>query len=437
MESKNFSFFLSIIFLNFLSFAAYGLPIAFFPNIAKNHGISALIVGVIFSMCPLGGFVFSFIVGKMLNRWERRRVIIYSQILLGISIIIFGFSQVFDSNFLFVFIALLSRTTQGIAVSCYQTAAYTYIPEYWPEEIDLRIGLLEMTVGFGIGTGPLIGAFLYNLFGYSSVFHVPGIIIGFCGSILAYYILPNDNKKEQEGEPETLSIMESFSDRDMWYCFLVLVIDYGAFTLIMPEMENKIIFLGGRPETASFCLACSQLGYILCIVFLIYSKFDKRRFLFFMANFLAFIGLVFLGFDELVPISNNLALVFITIGIFFLGVVAGFSLIPNISENLFILQKIFPNKAQNLKDNMASGIFGAAIALSEFHGPIIGGFLSDNYGFSKSCLIYSLFVLLFFILYAFHGRGLNYFLETFRLFAKDRKQDRNDLEMKIIENAIS
>lgn len=433
MDSKNFSFFISIVFLNFLSFTAYGLPVAFFPNIAKNHGISAFLVGVIFSMYPLGGFVFSFIIGKMLNRWERKQVIIYSQILMGISIIIFGYSQIFEENFLFVFIALFSRTAQGIAVSCYQTAAYAYIPEYWPEEIDVRIGLLEMTVGFGVGTGPLIGAFLYNFFGYSSVFLIPGIVIGLCGFSLAYCVLPKDKKKEKDGEPETLSIMESFGDRDMWYCFLVLVINYGAFTLIMPEMENKIIFLGGRPETASFCLACSQLGYIICIVFLIYTKFDKRRFLFFVAIILTFIGLVLLGFDEIAPISNNLALVLITIGLFFLGVVSGFSLIPNISENLFILQKIFPNKAQNLKDNMASGIFGAAIALAEFHGPIIGGLLSDNYGFSKSCLIYSLFVLLFFIFYAFHGGGIKHFFEGLKELVKGSKRNHNDLEMKIME----
>ena len=194
MNTKYLGLFITIIFLNFLSFSTYGLPIAFFPKEAKNRGISAFVVGIIFSMYPLGGFIFGFIVGKMLNTWRRERMILYSQLLMGISIVIFGLANLISGSFFFIIITLITRAMQGISIGTYQTVAYSYIPDYWADEIDIRISILEIFVGLGIGSGPLIGTLFYETIGYLAIYLFPGIFIMVFGSILAYLFLPCEPK---------------------------------------------------------------------------------------------------------------------------------------------------------------------------------------------------------------------------------------------------
>jgi len=433
MNQSHLSLFLSIIFLNFLSFLTYGIPVAYFPNVAKNRGISAIVVGIIFSMYPLGAFFSGFLVGKMLNIWDRKKVIIYSQIIMGLSIIIFGLASLLPMNFFFVTLALITRTSQGGSLGAYQTAAYAYVPEYWPDEIDLRVGLLEMTVGFGIGAGPLIGALIYGVLGYLSIFIGPGVIIACIGSVVGYFILPPNRKREETYE-ETLSIKASFRSKEMWYTFMAMVVNYIAFTLIMPELENEVVEKGGSPEKASIIFACNQLGYALAIAILIISQLKNTKAIYFLALIFTIISMIIMGSDELFTVSNDFHLILLGFGLFLIGIVNAFSLIPSISEFISILERIFPDANKNLIDNMASGIFTAAISSAEFIGPILGGILSDLYGFSMNCLIYAVVVMVFLIIYGWDGKGLEAFIKWIQ--RDGSKKEVKAIEIELLETKL-
>ena len=435
MEKSHLALFASLILLNFLSFSTYGIPITFFPNVAETRGISGILVGLIFAMYPMGAFCCGLIVGKMLTKWERKRVIIFSQILMGLSILIFGMANLSDNNSVFITIALVTRATQGIALGSCQTAAYAFVPEYWPEEIDFRIGLLEVTVGFGIGTGPLIGALIYSIWGYLAIYILPGVIIMVFGSVLAYFTLPLNKQKDQNEKEETLSLKKSFSHRDMVYNFFVLVVNYGGFTLIMPDLENKVISIGGSPQIASILFACNQVGYIIGIALLMVYKVKNRKGIFFVAWLLSIVSLLLLGIDTFVLISDELVLVLIGMGTFVSGFVCAFSLVPFVSESISILHSIFPEKKSEVLDNMASGFFTAAISLAEFHGPLLGGYLSENFGFSKGCLFYAIGVFVFFIIHATHGEGFKAVYEWRQNGRKSMETDDNSgIEVKFLEN---
>lgn len=431
MTQDHLSLFLSIIFLNFLSFLTYGIPVAYFPNVAKNRGISAMVVGVIFSMYPLGAFFSGFHVGKMLDKWDRKKVIIYSQLVMGLSIITFGLSSLIDDNFLFVAIALLTRTSQGGSLGAYQTAAYAYVPEFWPDEIELRVGLLEMTVGFGIGAGPLIGAMIYGVLGYLSIFIGPGVIIACIGSVVAYFILPQ-NKKREESYEETLSIKASFSRKEMWYTFTAMIFNYIPFTLIMPELENEVVEKGGSPEKASLVFACNQLGYALAIAVLIISRQKNAKAIYFVGLILTIVSMVIMGSDEIISVSNENHLFLLAFGMFLIGIVNALALIPSISEFISILETIFPDTSKHLIDNMASGVFTAAISCAEFIGPILGGILSDFYGFSMNCLIYGVIVFFFLIMYGWDGQGMKAFMKVVRR-RDSKKEEGRAIEIELLE----
>ena len=162
---NRFPFFLSLVILNFLNYCTYGIPVTYFPQVAKQKGLMDYAIGIIFAMYPLFSFILSFAVVKLLNKWDRRTVIKCSEITLGLSTLLFGFSVYFSNQPLFILTALIGRGIQGMSIGAYITSSYAYVPEYWPDEIDQRITILEMFLSCGIGCGPLLGSFLYEIWG--------------------------------------------------------------------------------------------------------------------------------------------------------------------------------------------------------------------------------------------------------------------------------
>ena len=354
-------------------------------------------IGMIFAMYPLFSFISSFVIFKMLNRFDRQQVIKCSQITLGLSTLMFGFSTYFSNNSVFIFFAVIGRGFQGIAIGSYTIASYAYVPDYWPQDIDQRIIILEIFLAFGIGVGPVLGSLIYEIWGYISIYIVPGVFIMVIGFLLAHFCFPIAKKGSNEAKKQVLNFGESLKIKEIIYIFFAAVIDITSFTLIMPEFENKIIDLEGSPQTASLIFSMQAIGYVIACILQLIVKFENRLGLFFLSLLFNLLSLILLGFDQLVPMSNFYVFIFMGIGLFFMGWSVAFSLIPFISEAMIILKKNFPDRQEETISNMSSSIFNAAIAFAEFSGPILGGVLEDFFGFSNACLLFALVSLLFFI----------------------------------------
>jgi len=411
MNKNKLLLFVSLVFLNFLSFCTYGIPITYFPKVATERGLHEYVVGFIFSMYPLFAFIFSFIVGKMLKKWNKKWIVRFSQLLLGCATLLFGFSYMFPYMSMFVTFSIIGRSLQGISIGAYQTAAYAFIPEYWPDEIDQRICCMEISVAFGIGMGPIISSIIYSL-GYVWIYIIPSIVIIVLGSIISVAVLPAKGPLSsmeliilEERTEDVLSVKESVCNKEMLYIFFSVVMNFTSFTLIMPGFELKVLEMDESPEIGSVIFAFVQVGYGLgCGILLIFTL-QNRRGVFFIGIFFNFVGLWMLGIDEIFPMTHVVYLVIMGIGLFIVGLTCSMTMIPNFSENISILKKIFPRHEEDVLINMSSGIFTAAISLAEFQGPIIGGILSDFFGFSKCCLLYSFAVMIFFLLFTFHFKA--------------------------------
>ena len=280
--------------------------------------------------------------------------------------------------------------------------------------------------------GPIISSIIYSL-GYIWIYIIPSIIIILLGSIISLVVLPEKGPltsaqfiELEMRESETLSVKESVCNKPMLYAFFAVVMNYTSFTLIMPGFELKILEMGEGPEIGSVIFAFVQVGYGLgCGILLVFSV-ENRRGIFFMGIFFNMIGLWLLGIDQIFPMGHIHYLVIMTIGLFIVGLTSASTMIPNFSENISILKKIFPNNQEDDLINMSSGIFTAAISLAEFQGPIIGGILSDYFGFSYCCLIFSLAVLLFFLLFCFHFKG---YLDFEKLIWPEKKAKALEIDV--------
>lgn len=410
MNRSNLKLFVCLVFLNFLSYSTYGIPITYFPKVASDRGLHSYITGIIFSMYPLFAFVFSFVVGKMLKMWNKKWILKSSQILLGCATLLFGFSYMFPYMTLFVSFSMLGRALQGMSIGAYQTAAYAYIPEYWPQEVDQRICIMEISVAFGIGMGPIISSVIYETIGYIWIYIVPSIMIVLTGTVVATIVLPAQDHLASEnlgegGRSETLSVCKCLFNKEMIYTFLSVVVTFTSFTLIMPMFELKILDMQEGPEIASVIFAFVQVGYGVGCGVLLVCKVENRKGLFFIGLFFNMIGLWLLGGDTFIHVDRVYILILMATGLFIVGLTSSLTMIPNFSQNFYILRKLYPEAHEDLLVAMSSGFFTAAIALAEFQGPIIGGILGDFFGFSKGCLFFSMGVLVFFLLFTFHAKG--------------------------------
>ena len=309
---NRFPFFLSLVILNFLNYCTYGIPVTYFPQVAKQKGLMDYAIGIIFAMYPLFSFILSFAVVKLLNKWDRRTVIKCSEITLGLSTLLFGFSVYFSNQPLFILTALIGRGIQGMSIGAYITSSYAYVPEYWPDEIDQRITILEMFLSCGIGCGPLLGSFLYEIWGYITIYIVPGVLILVIGLLLSHFVFPikekplikqvmNNNGDEKQ---EVLHVGESFRIKEILYSMFVVVNILTTYTWIMPEFENKVIDLHHTPQIASLIFSMQSLGYVSGSITQLIVRCQNRQGLFFLSLVCNLFCLCLLGLDEFVQMDE-------------------------------------------------------------------------------------------------------------------------------------
>lgn len=414
---NNFFLFSSLLVVDFLSFLPYGIPINYFPEVATKFGLTKTMIGIIFGMYPLFSLIFSLVFVKMLKAWDKKWIVLMSQIFLGGGTILFGFSSFIPSLFLFIFVAMLGRAMQGLSNGIFLTAVYAYVPEYWPDETDQRLGGLEIADIFGVGMGPIVGTMLISL-GYIWIYVIPSIIIIVLGGIISFFALPtkeivSSNKYQDLNgkEEERLSILKSFWNKPILYTFFSQVFTFGSFMLIAPGFELKVIEKGKDSKIASVIYFCYPFGYMLgCFLFVIF-KTENRRGSISFGIFFSMIGLFLLGMDEIFSMGNTLSLTLMAIGLFISGLAVTRILIPNISETISILKKLFPEYSEDNFIHMASGFFSAGFFLAEFEGVLLGGILSDYFGFSYCCLTYSFLLLIFFLLFCFNYKAYQDFVK--------------------------
>lgn len=210
---KHPSFLFSFLVLfNFLSLTTYGIPFAFYPSLSLSKGVSSTITGIIFAMFPFGSLISSMVVGKTLHMFKKKYCLIISQILVAFSFMFLGLGYYVEDQSKFILLGIFSRTMQGLSIGSFVTSLYSLVPDYWPNEIQKRIGILEMSVGIGIGIGPLIGAGLYYMDFYILIYVIPSSVIFFCGAIISPYILPSKNSREIK-KTQHLSLRKTYFNK--------------------------------------------------------------------------------------------------------------------------------------------------------------------------------------------------------------------------------
>ena len=122
---------------------------------------------------------------------------------MGFAMIGFGATDFSPSKQLFTILVFFFRFMQGASSCAVQTTSYAVISITFPEEQEKYIAVIETSIGTGLILGPVIGTFLYAIFGFSNTF----FLIGFCFLLLTFalsFLVPNSiDKKDEQIETGT------------------------------------------------------------------------------------------------------------------------------------------------------------------------------------------------------------------------------------------
>jgi MFS family permease len=90
-----------------------------------------------------------------------------------------------ESKTLFIILSLAARILQGLSSVGISVTVYSIGGNFYPDQREFMIGMLEAAAGFGMMIGPLFGTILYAVGGYGFIYYSFGSVsyilaIGMC-----------------------------------------------------------------------------------------------------------------------------------------------------------------------------------------------------------------------------------------------------------------
>ena len=386
------------------------------PDFLLQQGVSLSLIGFILSFYQISYFFASLYMGKRLMFYNKTHVMLLGQIGLILSNLALSFLNYGLSTVMIIVLSVLLRLFQGLALALVSSGIYAYVHVLFPTDLDRKYAVLEISLGCGLALGPVVGGFLYEYAEYTGAFITMTIVYAAITVILFPFfmkfklVFENDSLNEEhspkEGEEEEkiektepLQTRKILKNKNFLLTFWIFVCEYGCYNLIQPGFSAHVHDYDGSEDTVGMIFGLGDLTYALTGFLLVrfLSKINvRRKYLFLFGGLMSLISLLILGPDDYTFLPKDLTTVSIGMGV--LGFAQMFYTATLIPEYLDIFREMDPNASGS--EELACGLFNASVAGTEFIGVILGGVLSDNFGFSRGMAIYAMYLLAVLVIFA-------------------------------------
>ena len=417
---KNTTLFLII---NMLSGMGYSLVSPLIPTLGKKDNLSEGVLGWIIGIFPISGSLFTPLVPILCRKFSRINLLCFATFCEASCTICYGL-LIFVSNLNILMIIIFSlRILHGCCSAIIGTLVYSLtILLADKDSTQSSLGKLEIAWAVGCSSGPLFASFFYNIGGYS----LPFIASGMCLYISVYLsrqvdakILKEDDEKEDDGN---INYLRYFFYKEIFLILIGFSICMINVTFYFPCLTYHLTNnYSVSVSIASLFFITPVIPYIIILQFLdsISAKFGI---------YLTFtFGLILSGISSLFifpvpPIPHSLF--FIIIGFLMIGTGSVPVFIPGLvmlSRNIKKIDKKIDEMSAN---DIASAINNLCVELGDFLGPILGGFLTDKFGFSVCCFLVSMLGIFYAVIFIF------FFFEKikndFNLICQNKKPESGD-----------
>ncbi len=372
---KNNKALLTIFLIVFIDLLGFGIILPLLPFIAKKYLASPLTIGILTATYSFFQFIFTPILGRLSDRYGRKKILIISQLGSMIGYLILAFAN----NLPLIF---LSRVIDGVTGGNI-SIAQAYIADVTTKENRAKgMGLIGAAFGLGFIFGPAIGGVLSKI-SYSA----PAFLAAFVSLLTiftTYFFLKEtvDVEKATHSKKTSLNwqnikkVLVNPSLNLLILAFFLVNLSFSSFQGIFPLYSEKKFGFGPTENGWIF----TYIGILVVIIqirlmpFLV-SKFKEKKVMK-AGLFLLSLGLF------LLPLSKN---------IFLLGLFL--TLLP-FGNGLFnpTIQALASEEVGKLEYGEVLGIMQAFGSVGRILGPIIAG---EFFSFSVNLPFYFSFTVVF------------------------------------------
>ena len=353
---------------NFIAMTGVGFVIPFLPLFARQLGASGFALGLLVAGFSLSLAVVQPFAGSFSDNYGRKRFLSAGLVIFAVC----GFGYNWADS---VTDIMVVRFVQGIGAGMVFPVVTAYMADWAPPQHEGRyMGLFNVSMMAGFGSGPIIGGILNDLFGIKAAFYGMG-----CASILALIIvvvtLPEARARKVNNENTRLFdvFRAIIKDRRMRGVLLVrmnmMVAIFSSFVflpVIMSEELNTSATMIGVVITSRTLLSAT-----LQIPFGWLADRYNRVMLTIISVLTVAILISLFGFSTMVW---HVMILFILMGV---------------AEALFLptTSALAMERGHAFGMGATMGIFNTALTLGMFVGSISIGFLIDQFGFGLAYVI--------------------------------------------------
>ena len=392
------------IIINIINGAGYTLISPLLPILGKKENLSESTLGWMIGIFPISSCIMTTMIPILGKKFSRIKLLSYATFFAAISTFLYSVLILISNKTLLIVFFFALRIFHGFCATivCVLISSLN-ISSSKKENTQSNLGKSEIALSIGTSISPLICSIFYKIGGYTLPFLFTGAfsILAFC---LSFQI--NDKKIRKESDeveddnnynylkylthPEIYSILLGFV-----FCMISVTFSYPCLTYHL--INNYSISV----SIASLFFIAPMVPYIITSQFL--DKISAKIGIYFTFS----LGLFLSGISSLFvyptpPLSQSP--IIILIGFFILGIGSVPVFIPGLVMLSKNIKKIDDSIDEMSANDIASAINNLCLDLGNFVGPILGGYLADNFGFQLCCFIITAIVIAYsaiFILFFF------------------------------------
>ena len=388
-----------ILFLmNTFSGMGYSILAPLFPSIGTKQGLTESLIGSIISIFALSHFLITPFTPYLCQKFSRIHLLYFATFCEATCSILYGFLGLIKSLYLLIILMFTIRIIHGSCCGIIGTLVYSLtISLSDKKETKKALGNLEIGWCLGSTCGPVFASIFYKIGGYP----LPFIVLGLFMYISVYLAIQVGHEKTESNEvvEENPEIMKYLKYCDINMIIGGLMLGIVGQTFYFPCLTNHL------GKNFHLSVSVSSLFFVIqaAAYFIAVQCLDKIT-KFFGLYGTSCVGLSLTALGVLMiypfpPFPKRLPIIILGC------VLIGGGDVPIFIPGLIILSKAIKKFEPNIDiltaNDLSSAINNLAFATGDCIGPIIGGFLSTHVGFKYCCLIISMIIF---------GYGILFFL---------------------------
>lgn len=408
-----------LVLANILSNSCYSLVVPFLPLELDKWGIDLQNIGYIFSLYSVAVIMISPLVGKALTKIGRKVILVGGLCAMGCSMIGFGAADLAPNKQIFAILIFFFRFCQGGSSCSIQTTSYAVISMTFPQEQEKYIAMMQTAIGSGLIIGPVMGTFLYAMFGFSNTFFLIGVCFLFLTFALSLLVPNSIDKKDEEPIIERrLTLYEDevqiSTDEEVSFFRLIKELKFilagmgGMISVFMlcymePVLAFRLEEFNISPTYVGTFFSIQPVSYVILSFTITWftDMFSNRGLLMFGGLFCG-LSMVLVGPSHYLPNDLNL----MALGQLLLGGFSLFLMVPAIPEMISVASKLYPKRIIEITD-ISAGVFNCCLGVGMVVAPIFGSNMTKLYDFRNTSDIVGIVLVTYAVIYFILGGGLS------------------------------